>query len=154
MQTFLPFFDFEMSARCLDRQRLGKQRLEAKHILEILLGYRPNDSYKNHPAVQMWKGYEYHLANYGCAVCVEWRQRKYKDQQLPWFEKQLYNKLSYNNEAPWWLGKTEFHISHQSNLLRKDFEYYSQYFYCVPRNIDYWWPTKNVEAVMGGTSGL
>ena len=30
MQTFLPYEDFRASARVLDRQRLGKQRVEAK----------------------------------------------------------------------------------------------------------------------------
>ena len=28
---------------------------------------------------------------------------------------------------PSWLGKEEFHSSHRANLLRKDFEYYSQF---------------------------
>jgi len=30
MQTFLPYPDFARSAAVLDRQRLGKQRLEAR----------------------------------------------------------------------------------------------------------------------------
>lgn len=37
MITFLPYSDFQQSAQVLDRQRLGKQRLEAKQILEINL---------------------------------------------------------------------------------------------------------------------
>ena len=28
---------------------------------------------------------------------------------------------------PHWLGKEEFHSSHRANLLRKDYEYYSQF---------------------------
>ena len=36
MQTFLPYEDFRASARVLDRQRLGKQRVEAKQILQAL----------------------------------------------------------------------------------------------------------------------
>jgi hypothetical protein len=28
---------------------------------------------------------------------------------------------------PHWLGDEEFHASHRSNLLRKDFEYYSKH---------------------------
>ena len=35
MQTFLPYSDFIKTARCLDYKRLGKQRVEAKRILEI-----------------------------------------------------------------------------------------------------------------------
>ncbi len=38
MQTFLPYTDFKQSARCLDYKRLGKQRLEARTILNILEG--------------------------------------------------------------------------------------------------------------------
>lgn len=37
MQTFLPYSSFEESAKCLDNKRLGKQRVEAKQILEINL---------------------------------------------------------------------------------------------------------------------
>jgi hypothetical protein len=37
MQTFLPYPDFQTSAKILDNKRLGKQRVEAKQILEILL---------------------------------------------------------------------------------------------------------------------
>ena len=33
MQTFMPYPDYSESARCLDRQRLGKQRVEAFQIL-------------------------------------------------------------------------------------------------------------------------
>ena len=28
---------------------------------------------------------------------------------------------------PHWIGKEEFHSSHRANLLRKDYEYYSQF---------------------------
>lgn len=35
MQTFLPYANFEASAKVLDYKRLGKQRVEAKQILEI-----------------------------------------------------------------------------------------------------------------------
>ena len=37
MQTFLPDPDFARSARCLDRLRLGKQRVEVLQLLRALL---------------------------------------------------------------------------------------------------------------------
>ena len=36
MQTFLPYSSFYQSARVLDRQRLGKQRVETLQILKSL----------------------------------------------------------------------------------------------------------------------
>jgi hypothetical protein len=44
---------------------------------------------------------------------------------------------------PSWFGLEEFHRSHRSNLLRKDYEYYSQYFDEDP-NLPYYWPAKEV----------
>ena len=45
MQTFLPYPDFVKSAQCLDYRRLGKQRVEAKQILEINLMLTNTDKY-------------------------------------------------------------------------------------------------------------
>ena len=44
MQTFLPHPEFDESAACLDYKRLGKQRLEAKTIIDILDGKAKRDS--------------------------------------------------------------------------------------------------------------
>ena len=44
---------------------------------------------------------------------------------------------------PPWFGLDKFHRSHRSNLLRKDYEYYSEYF-DEPSNLEYYWPTKEV----------
>ena len=38
MQTFLPYASFEESAKVLDRQRLGKQRVECLQIFNALAG--------------------------------------------------------------------------------------------------------------------
>ena len=64
MQTFLPYSDFEKTARCLDNKRLGKQRVETLQIL--------NDSWPNHPATKMWRNYKGCLAEYGLIICEEW----------------------------------------------------------------------------------
>jgi hypothetical protein len=37
MQTFLPYRDFKQSFRILDWRRLGKQRVEAHQILNVIL---------------------------------------------------------------------------------------------------------------------
>ena len=64
MQTFLPYADFKDSAKCLDFRRLGKQRVEAKQILDIITGVNPTSRWRNHPAVKMWQGYEKALLLY------------------------------------------------------------------------------------------
>lgn len=55
MQTFLPYPDFERSAAALDYRRLGKQRIEAYQILQTLQNPEQR-SWRNHPAVRMWRG--------------------------------------------------------------------------------------------------
>ena len=51
MQTFLPYPDYYQSARCLDNKRLGKQRVEALQIHNIVSGKRTTGGWINHPAV-------------------------------------------------------------------------------------------------------
>jgi len=139
MQTFLPYANFEKSARCLDYRRLGKQRIEAKQLLMILLGESKGTGWSNHPACKMWKGYPGALALYGYTICAEWRRRGYKDTLLEYFLEHIdtnINKTSY----PPWVGNRKFHRSHKSNLLRKDKLYYSKYKWNVPDNLEYVWP--------------
>jgi hypothetical protein len=53
-----------------------------------------------------------------------------------------YEEVSLNSVVmPPWFGLEEFHRSHRSNLLRKDYDYYSQYFDENP-NIEYYWTAK------------
>lgn len=138
MNTFLPFPDFSASAATLDRRRLNKQRSETKQILNVLvLG---STAWEHHPAVLMWKDYERLLAEYGAAVCREWRGRGYKDSLLPRFEI-LARDLNSCPKPPW-LGDTEFHRSHQSNLVRKLPEHYAPLFPGVPSDLPYVWPVK------------
>ena len=87
MQTFLPYDSFTKTAQCLDYMRLGKQRVEAYQILRVLTG--ESQGWKNHPAVKMWKGYEYALTWYGYVICSEWIMRGYKDQMLHKFVRGL-----------------------------------------------------------------
>lgn len=142
MQTFLPYEDFRRSAEVLDRQRLGKQRLEAKQILQILLGDSKGDGWKNHPAVLMWQGFEPMLARYGSIMCFEWIRRGYKDSQREYFNNYTDSLLVPDSRPPPWLGDPEFHASHRSNLLRKDPEYYGQFGWEEPMDLPYIWPVR------------
>lgn len=194
MQTFLPYPDFALSAKVLDNKRLGKQRLEAKQILEInlikvcpekygidwgnysifelsnenvelsgwnsqtkemgwsnlpsFLESHPNFklNWENHPAVLMWRGYEFALAEYGWKICDEWRTRGFRDNQLNFFY-DLFMQFGASGktyELPPWFGDFKLHLSHQSNLLRKDWNYYIGYFgeNIQDSTLPYYWPVK------------
>lgn len=136
MQTFLPYSDFEISLWCLDYRRLGKQRVEARQIYDILCGEAKSNAWKNHPAVKMWDGCANALAIYHNMAIKIWIDRGYKN-NMP-----LIN-VDYNNVIyPAWLGNKDFHASHRSNLLRKDYCYYSQFGWQEPNNISYVWKIK------------
>lgn len=146
MQTFLPYFDFNETAKSLDRARLGKQRVECKQILSCLLGIG-SDAWKNHPAVKMWKGHENALAFYTLAICDEWRRRGYRDSIREWVFKEVYTRTSQNHEMPPWLGDERLHHSHRSNLFRKDPVHYARAFLgsTYDSTEPYWWPTKEMK---------
>ena len=124
MQTFLPYADFAASARCLDRQRLGKQRVETLQILNALTN--PRYGWQSHPAVNMWRGHTQLLAVYGVEMCREWLRRGYDDNTGPKIAA-FYNADDSNPTKPYWLGLDAVHASHRSNLLRKDRGHYAQF---------------------------
>ena len=134
MQTFLPYADFIKSAEVLDDKRLGKQRVEVKQIYNSLCN---GGGWNNHPAVIMWEGYENALLLYGISICDEWIYRGFKDSLLDFFD----SKIGSVRTLPCWLGDVEFHSSHRSNLLRKDYSYYSQFGWKEPVNLPYVWPS-------------
>ena len=125
--------------------RLGKQRIEGKQILQILWHIKKGSFYKNkngkrikrgwinHPAVLMWLGYENALRLY-VNICIElWIKKGFNNNM-----KLL--KIKENVIYPEWLGNEEFHASHRSNLLRKNFIFYSQYNWKESNNLSYIWP--------------
>ena len=141
MQTFLPYPSFAESAQCLDKRRLNNQIKECQQILNALLNPEAK-GWKNHPAVLMWKGHEDYLYYYATECYRIWRMHSPNDHLS--FKKILEMDIPRNNEKPSWLGYQKFHDSHKSNLLRKDFEFYSQYNWNIPSDLEYVWPTKNL----------
>lgn len=171
MQTFLPKPDFVESAKCLDRQRLGKQRVEAKQILlanlqgptifydiigkKYLFGVEIRNRNRsdhreerktpwyNHPAVRMWRGYDKALCLYGMCICQEWIKRGYRDSLYDWFYTRLMN-LPGTDNFPDWIGSDEVHTSHRARLLYKNPEWYCQFGWTEKPRGDsdgYMWPT-------------
>lgn len=144
MQTFLPYQDFETTARCLDYRRLGKQRVETMQIMNALCGL--STGWVNHPATQMWEGHEETLVNYQIAIVGEWVERGYTDNVCMQKTLEAFEHLRGPFSDPWWLGRPEFHDSHKSNLLKKDFKWYSQFGWSVDDSLEYWWPTREISA--------
>lgn len=138
MQTFLPVPSFEDSSKILDYRRLGKQRVEGLMILRILSGQKSR--WINHPAVKMWVGHEKVLQNYTMIMCNEWAERGYKNTIIPEILSFKFDTISYDGVS--WIGDKDFHISHQSNLVRKFPEHYRTFFPDVPDNLPYIWPRK------------
>ena len=147
MQTFLPYPSFARSAAVLDRQRLGKQRVETMQIMTALIDGR---GWVNHPATRMWAGHEYALLQYQHAIVAEWLKRGYRDtcldKTIAIFHHGPVGRVPVSEEPPPWLGNRRFHLSHKSNLLRKLPEHYRQFWPNVPDDIEYVWPSKESAA--------
>jgi hypothetical protein len=154
MQTFLPYADFERSARVLDARRLGKQRVETIQVLRALTV--PGYGWRHHPAAAMWAGYEEALVRYGLDVCAAWCAIGNADtcagtlvtdltQTTAVTAPRTQQELSVAGELPPWLGDEDFHRSHQSALLRKDSEFYGPLFPEVPDDLPYVWPDSDRE---------
>lgn len=146
MQTFLPYPDFTATAECLDRQRLGKQRVECKQILNALLN---GGGWSNHPATKMWAGYEHSLVQYAIAICTEWRARGYNDSLLEYFNNAdtTLRQTSDTYKAsiartPPWLGDTRLHSSHRAALLHKNEDHYCEFVWNEEPELDYFWPVQ------------
>ena len=132
MQTFLPYSSFRKTMKVLDYRRLGKQRVEAKQILNILLDRTETRGWRNHPIVRMWDGYESALQLYFNNCVAEWIVREYNNNMEL---EDITEPLVY----PDWLGNNTFHSSHRANLLRKDEKFYSKFNWSEDKTNPYAW---------------
>ncbi|MDQ0863643.1 MSMEG_6728 family protein [Arthrobacter globiformis] len=142
MQTFLPYPDFRQSAAALDTPRLGKQRVEALQTLRALV--IPEYGWQSHPAIRMWMGHVPALTMYGLAMVDEWTKRGFDDNtrdNIREFAPQAaHPDYAAKILLPPWLGDPEFHLSHRSNLIRKDPHFYEQVFPGTEHGLEYVWP--------------
>ena len=152
MQTFLPYPSFSESAKVLDRQRLGKQRVE---VLQILRALFDGKGWINHPATKMWRKHEGSLVSYGTAICDEWIKRGYKDTcrgKITLFYPRC-NVVEFNSFLdPLWLSE-EFCSSHRAALLAKLPAWYSKFGWKEEPKIDYVWPKPCGAEILPTTEG-
>ncbi len=149
MQTFLPVADFAGSARLLDSPRLGKQRVETLQVLRAL--ELPDYGWASHPVVRMWRGRTPGLVAYGLAMVGVWRERGFADttealigEFAPEVVGAPQSDLAAAGLLPSWVGDEALHLSHRSNLIAKDPEFYrprfTELFGPEPADLPYVWP--------------
>ena len=149
MQTFLPVADFEESARLLDSPRLGKQRVETLQVLRAL--ELPDYGWTSHPVVRMWRGRTPALVAYGLAMVRVWRERGFADtthtliaEFAPDVVGVPQEELARAGMLPSWVGDEAVHLSHRSNLLAKEPDFYRPLFQPLfgaePEDLPYVWP--------------
>lgn len=157
MQTFLPYKNYIRSAQALDKLRLNKQAVECYQIVLTIFrkkGWLPNPTGKkgwwNHPAVKMWESDSHSLLCYWNAIITECRARNIKADihRKNWMYcvKIFEEECDTGNLSAWcyaeplvypdWITP-ELTQSHQSNLLKKDQNFYK---FEVPNNLPYVWP--------------
>lgn len=147
MQTFLPYPSFAESVRLLDRARMGKQRVEALQVLRAVTV--PGYGWRNHPVAKMWRGYVPALTKYALESADAWIALGHADTVRPQvlaFAPEVADLTQEDLELPPWIGDEAFHLSHRSNLVRKDPAFYRPLFPDVPDDLPYVWPGATREA--------
>jgi hypothetical protein len=123
----------------LDDKRLNNQPNEVCIILKTLC--TSATGWQNHPAVLQWKGYEDSLVLYGLAI----ENERIKRGMNPHKSADVFRNFKLDKrkvKQPPWLGDKKFHLSHQSNLLRKNSDWYKDIFGYIPNNLPYYWPVR------------
>ena len=157
MQTFMPYKEFDKTAKALDNKRLNKQILECYQILKVLSNNDPHAGWRNHPAVKMWRGHEGALVSYILKMVLEWEKRGYKStigvKTLQTYIQaiKLGRITRESHRYPAWMRDkqlfSEIASSHRMALLNKDYEWYSQFHWpedtgSRPETYDYIWPVQ------------
>jgi len=143
LQTYLPFKNIYPSVSVLTDDQLCKQRVDAKKILDTLAN--KSQTYRHHPAVKMWEGYENLLMAYMTECMMAWMKRGYSNNMemhsIPYTQVTL---------PLWWGGP--IHSSHRARLLYDNPEHYGKTrvgkkvpAHVLYRNIQpkFYWPVKH-----------
>lgn len=143
MMTFILLRDFVASMALLNQEHLGKQRLEAATIIDMITHLQQGDyskvkhnKYYNHVTVNMWYLYLDALKYYYNCCLSEWVARGYKN-DMPFYDLSETDVL-----LPWWLDWPPVIESHRAMVVRKDPTHYGSRVEVNPRYADYGyiWP--------------
>jgi hypothetical protein len=135
VHTYLPFSDFDQTARALNNLDLNVSITTAATVLNTL--HEVDGAPKlgqNNPLVRMWRTYELQLASYGMSLCEEAARRGIPvvkpDRSLEYFEWHFTNAASGDVKMtrPEWLNDPRFLNSERRALLVRDAEHYKLIF--------------------------
>lgn len=121
MQTFLPYSNFQKSAKSLDDLRLRNQILETGQILKSLTS---GGGHAHHPMTVAWRGHEEALRLYGRAILDEYRSRDGTGYTGYWA---IFGDPDQAVSLPVWLGDVGYHAGQRGHLYRKDSVKYQQF---------------------------
>lgn len=130
MLTYMPYADFNQSARALDDAEL-QESIEAARCIYHYLRTRKGCVYA--PLTRMWKGHLPSLVIYHNSMVDEARRRN------PDFSAHKLRPPEFYVQ-PWWVGWRDFHLTHQANLLRMRYHHYKQFGWKVPKMLGYIYP--------------
>lgn len=148
VNTFMPWPEFDWSMKALANEELEQQRIDTMRIMDSLLC--GGGEYYDHPATLMWEGYERALLAYQQATCYEWSSVRgfsdeYWDKTRLMFLDIVVDPMATPLVLPPWIGHTDLHISHQSNLLRVNEAHYRKFFPGIKDDHDYIWPSAPIK---------
>lgn len=125
VNTFVTSNSVSECASNLDNKRLGKQRVEAKQIIDCIES-KLTKGFGNHPATLMWKDHIIGLKYYCNAMIKEWKSRK-NSKGEPFKNTMEIYELDIKDEKeimPWWFYCKQLQLTHKCSLLRKNPVYY------------------------------
>jgi len=131
MQVFCPYNDVQKCVSALDPKRLGNQIY--RECLTIIRGGWPN-----HPCSKIWANHKHALSQYALAGLDELKKRgRFYPHHIDTFQKYLESSPDTGFPSVW--GFEPFHVAHRSNLLRKNFEWYSKFNWKESTDLNYIW---------------
>lgn len=147
VNTFITSMKLSDTFKDLDYRRLGKQRLEAKQIINVLEKIDSGEDvsgigFASHTATKMWIGYTNALKAYYNLCLQEWIDRGYKNNMVKYdvdetkftnreceFDGKITTFTSEETEFtyPPFASFKPFILSHRSALYKKDPKFYSKF---------------------------
>ena len=132
MQVFMPYIEPHKSVRCLDPSRQGNQVYRECYMVMV-------DKKVIHPASKIWVEHKHQLALYALhGLMALWERKWYYPHWIDYFNDIA--DTTPDTGMPSIIGYGPFHASHRSQLLAKDYGWYSQFGWSEkPGSLDYVW---------------
>jgi len=139
--TYMTWSRYGKTAHDLTVPALSQQMSEAMDLFDQLTGIKDEVP---HPALEMWRGYEFALGIYGMMLNIEWTfERGFANHDCFKFFSRALKEMQNDDpdffyEPPPWLRDRAVFLSHRSNLTRRKLTDTS--WKTTPKNWPYIWP--------------